>query len=574
MRRLLLVFLVLALLGAALAGLGYLLAGSRGTATPSGPKVLAFALDGGLDDYHPAPPFAFLAERQPLHLAAIWRALASARADDSVRGVAVRLNSAGFGIGKAQELRRQLAETARAGKKVACYLDTVGEGSNGTLEYYLASACPEISLSPAGELNLLGLWADAIFLRGSLDKLKIEPSFLAAGRYKSAAEIFTERAHTPAAREAIEAILDSDFRQIVAGLADARRITPERIRALVDQAPLSARQALDARLVDRVEYPDEFRARLESAAGDDVTWEDLEDYARANAPKRRTDAEIAIVFAQGTIVRGDGGLDPWTREAFLGSEDFGQSLADLGDDDRVRAVVLRVDSPGGSAVASDLMHRRVELLRKKKPVVVSMSDVAASGGYYLAAKASRIVAEPGTLTGSIGVITGKFATGRFEEEVLGATHDPIARGANAGIYSTLRPFGDADRARIAARVADIYDRFLTVVGEGRSMSREQVARVAEGRVWTGEDAAPLGLVDRLGGLDAAVEEARKLAGLGAAEGSIRFYPREQSLWEWLGGAHPPAFGASFARLVALVRTARTPGTLELPAGFLQLARPF
>jgi protease-4 len=284
---------------------------------------------------------------------------------------------------------------------------------------------------------------------------------------------------------------------------------------------------------------------------------------------------VAVVFAQGTILRGSGGVQPWTEEIFLGSADFGELLRELGEDDGLEAVVLRVDSPGGSAVASDLMHRRVELLRQKKPLVVSMSDVAASGGYYLAAKASRIVAEPGTLTGSIGVITGKFATGRFEEELLGATHDPIARGANAGIYSTLRPFDDADRARVAARVADIYDRFLAIVGEGRSLSRQEVARVAEGRVWTGEDAAPLGLVDRLGGLDVAVEEARKLAGLGAAEGVLRFYPRQQSLWEWLGGTRPPAFfGGSLARLVALARTPRAPGALELPAGFLQLARPF
>jgi protease IV len=459
---------------------------------------------------------------------------------------------------------------------VDCFLDTAGEGSNGTLEVYLASACSRIALSPAGELNFLGLWADSLFLRGSLDKLRIEPSFLAAGRYKSAAEAWTEVEHSPAAREAVETLLDGFYAQIIGGVAAARGLAPDAVRALVDESPLSPERARAAGLVDLVEYPDELRERLESETGT-TRWVDLAEYGRAaerRARARSRRGEIAVVFAQGTILRGAGGIDPWTGARFLGPEGVGATLAELAEDDRVRAVVLRVDSPGGSAVASDLLSRRVERLRARKPVVVSMSDVAASGGYYLAAKASRILAEPGTLTGSIGVVAGKLATGRFERELLGATRDPLARGANAGIYSSSRPFDERERALLERRIAEIYERFLALVAEGRSLSRPAVESAAQGRVWTGEDALRFGLVDALGGLDDAVAVARELAGLSADEGALRFYPRVRGWRAWLATQRPPAFLTEIAAYRALVEAPRPPELLELPAAWRALAHPF
>lgn len=572
MRRLLVLFVVFAALGAAVALVGLMLARSERDGS-SGRRVVSFALAQPLEEYAAGVDLPLVDVDEALHLEQLWRALSAARVDDDVVGVAVKIDDAAFGLAKAQELRRLFQELDRAGKRVACYLDTAGEGSNGTLDYYVASACSEVSLSPAGELNLLGLYADSLFLRGTLDKAKIEPSFLAAGTYKSAAESFTERAHTPAAREALDALLDDYFAQIVVAVGEARGLPPETVRERVDQAPLSAAVALEARLVDRIEYPDEFRARVESELATD-DWQELSEYA-GGLPVGGRGPELALVFASGTIVRGGGGVDSWSGERFLGSDDLGATLARLTDDDDVAAVVLRIDSPGGSAVASDLLLRRVELLARAKPVVVSMSDLAASGGYYIAAKATRIVAEPGTLTGSIGVVMGKLATARAEEEHLGATRDPLARGVNAGLYSSARPFDERERALLGRRLQETYARFVEHVASGRSLPAPDVERVAQGRVWSGEDALRHGLVDELGGLDRALELARELAGLDADEGVVTSYPRSKSLLAWLRERPEQPFArAGWAPLVRLVRETRAPFELELPFELRALAQPF
>jgi protease-4 len=583
MRRLALIFLVLVAVGATVAAFGLYLGRGRGVASPLGGKrVLTLTLSEPVEEHRAEVDLPFLERVEPVDVETVWRALAVARRDDSVLALALRIDDADFGLAKAQELRRQLADFAAAGKRVACYFETAGEGTNGTLDYYLATACPEISLSPAGELNLLGLFVDPLFFRGALDKLKIEPSFLAAGRYKSAAESFTEHAHSPAAREALGALLDSFFAQIVGEIAGARSLDPAGVRALVDQAPLSAQAALRAKLVDKVEYPDEFRARLDAELGGSPDWEDLAGYAaRLTAPAGGGE-QVALVFASGTIVRGGGGTDSWSGERYLGSDELGSILARLTDDDDTKAVVLRVDSPGGSAVASDLLLRKVELLARAKPVVVSMSDLAASGGYYIASRASRIVAEPGTLTGSIGVVMGKLATAGLEQEHLGVTRDPLARGAHAGIYSSARPFDDAERALLERRMSETYARFLDHVAEGRSLPLPTVESVAQGRVWSGADALEHGLVDELGGIDAALAAARRLAGLEADAGVVRTYPKSDSLWEWLAGARPAPFASdllasdlrALARLAGLVGGARAPEALELPRELRALARPF
>ena len=585
MRRLLIVFGLLTLAGIAVAVAGFLLAG-RGATGAGGGRVLTLVLDSPLEDHLLAAPFALPGEGERPTLAAIWSGLAAARGDASVRGVALRIVDADFGLAKAAELRRQIEATVAAGKFVACYLDTAGEGSNGTLESYLASACPTVSLAPAGEVNLIGLWADGLFLRGSLDKLRIEPSFLTAGRFKSAAEIYTEHAHSPAAREAIDGVLDGYFRQIVDGIARSRRLEPDAVRALIDGGPLAAEEARAAGLVDALEFPDEFEARVDSLAGGKLRRVPLVDYAADHAAAAGSGRRVAVVFARGTIIRGASGIDPWGGESFLGSDGLGRTLRELAEDDDVAAVVLRVDSPGGSALASDLILRRMDLLKAEKPVVVSMSDVAASGGYYIAAKATRILAEPGTLTGSIGVVTGKLATGRFQQEHLGATHDVVQRGARAGIYSSLRPFDEAERAIVGRRIEEIYDRFVGHVAAGRSLAPERVREIAEGRVWTGEDALRLGLVDELGGLDAAVAAARAAAGLPTDRGPIEILPRPRGFLEWLrgvapaspfataAGSVPPGELARLLEISRLARESRAPQALELPRPLAALARPF
>jgi protease-4 len=569
-KRLLVIFAVLVAIAVLAASAGILL-GSGGRTLGRARTVLAWRLSGPVVERAPAAPLPLPGYEPPASVAGVYRAFRQARGDDAVRGVALYIEETRFGLAKAQEFRRQLQAMRAAGKFATCYLETAGEGTNGTLAYYLATGCDRIALAPAGELNLLGLYADAFFLRGTLDKLKIEPAIQAVGRHKSAGEMLTEREHSPPAEEAIAAVLDSEYEQVVAGIAEARHLTPEAVRRLIDEAPLDAEQALAARLVDGLAYPDEFRDSLEELAGGEPRLVPIEDYGRRGAGAGR---RIAVVFAQGTILRGDGGIQPWTDEVFLGSNDLAEVLDGLAEDDGIAAVVLRVDSPGGSALASDLILRQVERVAAAKPVVASFSDVAASGGYYIAARAKKIVAEAGSITGSIGVVGGKLVTRRFQEELLGVSHDPLQRGRNAGIYSELETFSPEQAATVERLMRRVYATFLEHVAAGRGMTTAAVDAVAGGRVWTGADAHRLGLVDELGGLDRAVELAREAAGIPAdARLRLVFYPEPPGLLELLFRENRPAL---HAQLAAWLRAAapRPPLVLELAPELARLARPF
>jgi protease-4 len=569
MKKLLLIFLFL--LGAAVlaTALGIAL-GGKGGAMGEGPTVLVWRLAGPvLEQEEPRLPFSGSAEASSI--AELYPALRAARQDSGVRGLAVYIQNAELGLAKAQELRRQMIALRRSGKFVECYLETAGEGSNGTLAYYLATACEKIYLAPAGDLNLLGLYSESRFLRGTLDKLKIEPDFNRVGRYKSAVESYTQNQYSPEAQEAIAAVLDGYFAQIVSAVAEARHKSEPEVRALIDGAPYSADEALARGLVDQLAYPDEFKDRLAKRVGRKPGYVDIEDYRPRPvlAGKR-----VAVVFALGTIVRGGGGAAPWTQESYLGSDDFATVLRDVGRDRSVAAVVLRIDSPGGSALASDFMLREIERLKDRKPVIVSMSDEAASGGYYIAAKANKIVAEPATLTGSIGIFGGKFVTRRFEEEILGLGHDTQKRGANADIYSTLQPYTPQQEARIQQLMDHTYQAFVGHVAAGRRMTRSAVLGVAGGRVWTGAAAQKIGLVDELGGLDRAVEIARQQARIGAGETvGLDFHPAPPSWLDLLVEKRQPRLPAALADVVKNLETS-APRLLQLPPEVARIARPF
>ncbi len=573
MRRLLALFLLVAVAGALLTAAGYWLLANP-PAPLARPRILTLTLDGPIAEHDVSANLPFLPASERLTLATLHRALAAARGDASVLGLAVVIQDPDLGLAKAQEVRRLLGTFAAAGKRLECYLDTAGEGSNGTLEYYLATACDAIVLAPPGEINLLGLYLDSPFLRGGLDKLRIEPSFLTAGTYKSAAEGFTGTAHSPAAREALDAVLDGFYGRILEDIATRRGVDVPTVRGWVDGAPHGAEEALSLGLVDRLGYPDEFRAALDGWAEKPPRQIDLLDYSRS-AARPASGPEIAVLYAQGTIYRGSGGVDAWSGEPVIGSETLVAELDRLAEDDGVAAVVLRVDSPGGSALASDLILRAAERLRDKKPLVASFSDVAASGGYYIAARATKIVAEATSLTGSIGVVSGKLATGRFQSELLGVTHDPLARGANADLYSSLEPFAGEQLAQMRRRIDAVYARFVGHVAAGRGLEPAAVEAVAGGRVWTGADALARGLVDELGGLDRAIELAAEAAGLSPdAAHPLLLLPRRHGFWEWLRGLQPERLDA--ARLAArlLSGALREPFELELPAAWRELARPF
>ena len=569
MKKLLLIFLFLLGVAVLATALGILM-GGKGTAMGEGPTVLVWRLAGPvLEQEEPRLPFARSAEASSI--AVLYPALRAARQDSGVRGLAVYIQDAELGLAKAQELRRQMIALRRSGKFVECYLETAGEGSNGTLAYYLATACEKIYLAPAGDLNLLGLYSESRFLRGTLDKLKIEPDFNRVGRYKSAVETYTQNQYSPEAQEAIAAVLDGYFAQIVSAVAEARHKSEAEVRALIDGAPYSADEALARGLVDQLAYPDEFKDRLAKRVGRKPGYVDIEDYRPRPvlAGKR-----VAIVFALGTIVRGGGGAAPWTQESYLGSDDFATVLRGVAKDRAVAAVVLRIDSPGGSALASDFMLREIEKLKDRKPVIVSMSDEAASGGYYIAAKANKIVAEPATLTGSIGIFGGKFVTRRFEEEILGLGHDTQKRGANADIYSTLQPYTPQQEARIQQLMDHTYQAFVGHVAAGRRMTRSAVLEVAGGRVWTGAAAQKIGLVDELGGLDRAVEIARQQARIGAGETvGLDFYPAPPSWLDLFVENRQPRLPAALADVVKNLETS-APRLLQLPPEVARIGRPF
>lgn len=563
MKRFLLFLALLLVLSLVVAGVAAYIASGR-AGLPGGDKVLQVDLSGPLPDYAAEPTIPFRYERTTT-LADLHVALASAADDDSVKALAVKIDSPRMGLAKAQAVRRLLADLRSAGKPVHCFAESFGEGGNGTLDYYLATACDHLTLTPAGQLNLLGLFWDQAFYRGTLDKLKIEPDFYQAGTYKGTGEAFMREDISDAAEESYSAVLDDLYRQIVGAVAEARGLPVSSVTGIIDDAPYSAEDALAIGMVDALDYYDGFRQRLDDEFEAEPTWVDLQRFVR-----RRGGGPIAVVFAQGTIIRGDGAFDPWTNQRFIGSDEMAELLQRLDDDDTVKAVVLRIDSPGGSALASDLILRSIQTLSESKPVVVSMSDVAASGGYYIAARANRILAEPATITGSIGVVFGKVATRAFEHEMLGITHDSLQRGRQANYFSLLDRFSETQQERVRELMQDTYDRFTNHVAEGRQLSPSAVERAAQGRIWTGAQAAELGLVDELGGLGAAITAAAREAEVEVDSSRLRMYPRAPTLWQFLEQRQ----ALEIARMIRFSLPFSPPRSLEVSADTAALSAPF
>jgi protease-4 len=445
------------------------------------------------------------------HLGAIW--------------ITIDRLEAGWSV--IQTLRDAILDVRRAGKQVIVFLEEAG---NGTI--FLASAADRIVLAPSGSLHLTGLRAEVLFLRGTLDRARVEAEIVRLGEYKSAAEPLTRTSLSPEAREALESILDDLYDQFVAGIAEGRGLPPERVRDLVDAGPYRAPAAKEARLVDEVCYEDEVEARLPEFLGRPGgrpfvlpadRWLRI---ARRMPPPPGTRIpapRMAFLLAEGFVRSGRTRAFPPSRA--IASASFVEALRQARDDPRVQAIVLRVDSPGGSGLASDVVWRELRLAREKKPLVVSMGNVAASGGYYLAMGADWIVAEPATLTGSIGVIAGKLNL-RGLYDLLGLSKEVIDRGARAGAQSDYRPFTKAEREKLEQDIRAFYDDFVAKAASCRHLQTEEVDKAARGRVWTGRQALSLRLVDELGGIRAAIAAAKRRAGIPFAQPvRLEVYPR-------------------------------------------------
>ena len=445
--------------------------------------------------------------------------------DQRVQSVVFRIQGLEAGSAIRHTLRRMMLDLRKSGKRTVAWLP-----SAGTWDYYLASACQEVILPPSARLDALGLRSEALFLKDTLAMAGLEADLESIAEYKVTPDMFRRTSMTDPHREMLEAILDSTFDHFVAAVADERDMTRDRVQKLINQMPMTPGAALEAGLIDATLYEDELAAHLgseenTSPGSDDVeptkeqpdlvTWDDAARWLKRPATWT-TRKRIGVLSLKGMIVPGKSRRMPMPVplpvEAQAGAETITAAVRQVERDPRIAAVILHVDSPGGSSLASDLIWRQMRRLRERKPLVVLMGQQAASGGYYVSAPANHIVARPTTITGSIGVFGGKFVVGELYDR-LGVRHQVLQRGAMADLYSEFRPFSEKERGQVRETLGATYDRFKQVVAEGRGMTEEEVEEIARGRVWTGTQAVEIGLVDELGGFKTALDAAKQLAKL-------------------------------------------------------------
>jgi protease IV len=523
------------------------------------PLILELDLTDGISEARPADPVSAVLARNRAVLADLIDGLRRAKADSRVKALVVRLGGRGIGLAAVQELRKAVREFAEAGKATIAWAESFGEFSAGNVQYYLATAFDTIWLQPSGDLGLTGVAVERVFLRGTLDKLGAEFQVAKRAEYKSAAEQLTERGFSEPARQATERLTESVAEQLASAIAERRQLNQDKVSALIDSGPFLAARARSEGLVDELGYRDEVYASVRKQAGPDAIFLYLGRYQRGKVlaerakkvsklPASRHERVVALIYATGPIRRGRSGRGPLAGGS-MGSDTMAAAIRSAAKDDLVRAIVLRVNSPGGSYVASDTIWREVVRARAGgTPVVVSMGDVAASGGYYISMAADVIVAQPGTITGSIGVLTGKPVLGEALGRA-GVSSDLVSQGAHSAMFSQLRPFTDDEWALVNDWLDHIYADFTGKVAEGRAMTRERVHELARGRVWTGEDALANGLVDELGGLDEAAGIARRRGGL-PADAPLRVYPRVKPVDRLVQARSSETSGAPAAGLLA------------------------
>jgi protease-4 len=539
--------------------------------------VLRFDLDRELvDGRGDGDPWRAVLGEPPLTLRGVVTALDAAGRDGRVIGLSVRLGGQAIGIATAQELRQAIARFRARGKFALAYARSFAGMGDGTPEYYLAAAFDEIWMQPSGTLALTGIALEIPFLRDALEKIGVRPEFEQRHEYKAAVETFTRAGISRPARQSLERVLESWMRQILGGIAADRKIPVPQLRALIDRAPLLAAEARDAGLIDALGYRDEYLTALRARGGVAL---DLSRYASAPADQAEAAAAVALVYGVGPIESGGDGDGLFESKRFSAARVAG-AIVRAAEDPAIRAIVLRIDSPGGSYVASDTVRRAVLRARALgKVVIASMGEYAASGGYFAAMAADKIVAQPGTLTGSIGVFGGKFATEALWRK-LGVQWSRIAVGANAGMWSAIRPFPPSAAARHRAVIDAIYGDFTAKLASDRGIAADRIDAVARGRVWTGADALEIGLVDALGGLSEALALAREALDLAAdARLEVILFPETRSPLERLRRAVArgvPLTGAVAGLLLAGTRIdplAALARRLEPVTGDLSILRP-
>jgi protease-4 len=517
--------------------------------------VLMVKVDGSVNERGSAAVVGKVRGGHETALNVVRSAINKAIRDSRIAGLAVEIIDPSMELAEAQELCGLIKRFADSGKWTSAYIETAGEFEPGNLAYMVASAAGDVSMMPRGEINLVGVQMRELFIRGTLDWIGVKPQMDAIGIYKSAKNLFTEKDFTPAQREEDQALVDSSYQQLVDQIAKQRHLDSATVTALVNRAPLDASGATAGHLVDKLEYEDEFRDRVKHRAGKDSDVMDYGDYDRPRLlPSFSHKDRIAVGYGVGQIERGAGGFDPLLSPggSSMGSDTMAEAFKSAREDDTVRAVIFRINSPGGSVVASELIRRQVELTARKKPVVVSMSSYAASGGYWVATPAKKIIANPGTITGSIGVLGGKFNVAPAAAKV-GITTAAVSHGQNVSIFDEFTDFTpDQQKLLRDQLLGSVYQDFIKRVSDSRHLSIEEVERIAQGRVWSGDQALGIKLVDSLGDFDAAVKEAKAEAKLPPDQQvEIEELPEQPGLAEeLLGGLNSRVeLGSTMTRLL-------------------------
>jgi protease-4 len=481
--------------------------------------LLKVDLNQGLTDGPPPEGLASFGKRNKTNLRDLIIAIEAGAKDPRVKGLSVRLGSSGAGMSQAQEILAALEIFTKSGKPSFAFAESLGEGRNGTIETLLASGFSEIWLQPSGEVAVSGFAIESPFIRGALEKLDIKPSVARRHEYKGAMENFTEKGMSKELRETLDGVIGDWFNQAVEGIAKNRKLKPEDVKAAIDKAPLSATEALSAKLVDKLGYGDESKANAKEKTKEakPVSISDYADDARS----KKSGKHIAVIDGHGAVVSGKGKSSPLGGGGkALGADTIATALFEAAEDKDISAIVLRIDSPGGSYVASDTVWRAVKAAREKgKPVIASLGGMAASGGYFIAMAADHIVASPGSITGSIGVFVGKPVLDQFWAN-FGVKWEDVNRGANSGFWSSNHDFTPAQKVRLDAMLDRIYADFTGKAAEARKFTPAEIDAVARGRVFTGNKALEVKLIDSLGGFSAAVEEAKKMAKI-APEETVR-----------------------------------------------------
>ncbi len=554
----------------AMFGIALLIAFSFGKGSVSAKSIIEVDFETAVLEYVPGDPMAQLSLKDTPTVRDLVEALIKASSDDRVAGMIARVGQGGMGIAQLQEVRDAVIAFRAAGKPAFAFAETFGEVNTGNSSYYLATAFDKIYLQQSGDVNLTGLMFESQFVRGMLEKLGIEPRMDHRHEFKNAKNMFTETSFTDAHRQAAGSLLTSIFDQMVGDMAESRGMSNDQLKELIAAGPYYGQEAVDNGLVDALAYRDQAYDEIRAEVGGDAELIYLLPYLERAGREWGGGDTIALIYGVGGIGRGESQYSPLSGSMTMGSDTVTAAFRAAVRDHGVKAILFRIDCNGGSYVASDAVLREARRAQEAgKPVIVSMGNVAASGGYFVALAADKIVAQPGTITASIGVLGGKFLTAGMWQKI-GMSWDHVETSDNASMWRGNHDYSEQEWARYSFWLDRVYEDFTSKVAEGRGMPLERIQEIARGRVWTGVQAKELGLVDELGGYAVALDLAREAVGLSSGAAiELRTFPEPRSPWDELMGKGPSSSETAVLALAQVLEAIRPAAVLAERLGLIE-----